>query len=395
MKMGDEIKKSRQYILCATVLRYSYVRKIDDNTVGWGFNFQSQTKEDYQKWCLLVKEQIPNYDKYSRLENLAKVMSWSQLDGYDRYDLGHTVMTAITEAEQKMKDKKDDEFRLYKNSIPTMSVLDIIRKEVQDDGAGIPNMALTLRKLGSAIFEDGVEWIKEKMGMAMRVMELEQEILHVQEVITKLPSEVIEGKIESKDQVTKRCQELSKLVREAEAVIERYGKFQISNVGSLEMQRIYYFVRVIGNWEELNVTDVLTSKQLGTWISTSNTKAYLTNITQEVSFKDFSEKYSKRMEDQVKGVREAYAFLTEGIGAASTGNRAPEPELRSDGHNRNMMSRSMESEKNEQRQVKIRAYKKRWNSLKEELYGSKTLAERKKIDLETLKMTLIDVERSY
>ena len=101
------------------------------------------------------------------------------------------------------------------------------------------------------------------------------------------------------------------------------------------------------------------------------------------------------MDDEIKGVREAYAFLTEGIGAASTGNRAPEPELRSDGHNRNMMSRSMESEKNEQRQVKIRAYKKRWNSLKEELYGSKTLAERKKIDLETLKMTLIDVERSY
>ena len=195
VKMGDEIKKSRQYILCTTVLRYSYVRKIDDNTVGWGYNFQSQSKEDYQRWSLLVKDQIPNCEKYTRLENLVKVMSWSQLDGYERYDLGHTVMSAIAEAEQKMKDKKDDEFRLYKNSIPTMSVLDIIRKEVQDDEAGIPNMALTLKKLGSAIFEDGLGWIKEKMGMAMRIMELEQEILHVQEVITKLPSEVIEGKI--------------------------------------------------------------------------------------------------------------------------------------------------------------------------------------------------------
>ena len=171
------------------------MRKIDDNTVGWGYNFQSQSKEEYQKWSLLVKDQIPNCDKYTRLENLVKVMSWSQLDGYERYDLGHTVMSAIAEAEQKMKDKKDDEFRLYKNSIPTMSVLDIIRKEVQDDEAGIPNMALTLKKLGSAIFEDGLGWIKEKMGMAMRIMELEQEILHVQEVITKLPSEVIEGKI--------------------------------------------------------------------------------------------------------------------------------------------------------------------------------------------------------
>merc|ERR1712082_219691 len=55
----------------------------------------------------------------------------------------------------------------------------------------------------------------------------------------------------------------------------------------------------------------------------------------------------------------------------------------------------MESERSEQRQVKIRAYKRRWNSLKEDLYGSKTLAERKKADLETLKMTLVDVERGY
>ena len=98
------------------------------------------------------------------------------------------------------------------------------------------------------------------------------------------------------------------------------------------------------------------------------------------------------MDDTVKGVKDAYAFLGEGIGAASTGSRVPEPESRSDGHNRSVMSRSMESDRNEQRQVKIRAYKRRWNSLKEDLYGSKTLAERKKADLETLKMTLVDVE---
>ena len=97
--MGDEIKKSRQYILCTTVLRYSYVRKIDDNKVGWGYNFQNQSKEEYQRWSLLVKDQIPNCDKYTRLENLDKVMSWSQLDGYDRYDLGHTVMSAIIKSQ--------------------------------------------------------------------------------------------------------------------------------------------------------------------------------------------------------------------------------------------------------------------------------------------------------
>ena len=77
VKMEDEIKKSRQYILCTTVLRYSYVRKIDDNQVGWGYNFQNQSKEEYQRWSQLVKDQIPNCDKYTRLENLDKVMSWS------------------------------------------------------------------------------------------------------------------------------------------------------------------------------------------------------------------------------------------------------------------------------------------------------------------------------
>ena len=73
--MGDEIKKSRQYILCTTVLRYSYVRKIDDKQVGWGYNFQNQSKEEYLRWSQLVKAQIPNCEKYSRLENLRKVMS--------------------------------------------------------------------------------------------------------------------------------------------------------------------------------------------------------------------------------------------------------------------------------------------------------------------------------
>ena len=46
VKMGDEIKKSRQYILCTTVLRYSYVRKIDDNTVGWGIIFNPSQRKN-------------------------------------------------------------------------------------------------------------------------------------------------------------------------------------------------------------------------------------------------------------------------------------------------------------------------------------------------------------
>ena len=96
----------------------------------------------------MVKDQIPNCEKYTRLENLDKVMSWSQLEGYDKYDLGHTVMSDIDEAEQKMKEKKDDDFRLYKNYIPTMNVLEVIRKEVGLDEARVPNMALALKELG-------------------------------------------------------------------------------------------------------------------------------------------------------------------------------------------------------------------------------------------------------
>ena len=85
VKMED-IKKSRQFILCTTVIRYSYVRKIDANQAGWGFNFQSQTKEEYQRWLQLLKSQIPNCEKFARLEILAKVLSWAELDGYEHFD---------------------------------------------------------------------------------------------------------------------------------------------------------------------------------------------------------------------------------------------------------------------------------------------------------------------
>ena len=158
----DEIKKSRQFILCATVLRYSYVRKIDDNQVGWGYNFQNQTKEEYQRWIQLVKSPIPNCERYPKLENLGKVMSWAELEGYEHFDLGTTLKLAIDEAEQKMKDKKDDDFRLYKNSIPDMNVLDVIKKEVGQEGSSIPNMAVALRNLGLAMFKMDLAGSKRK-----------------------------------------------------------------------------------------------------------------------------------------------------------------------------------------------------------------------------------------
>ena len=70
----EDIKKSRQFILCTTVIRYSYVRKIDANQAGWGFNFQSQTKEEYQRWLQIPKTQIPNCEKFARLEILSLIL---------------------------------------------------------------------------------------------------------------------------------------------------------------------------------------------------------------------------------------------------------------------------------------------------------------------------------
>ena len=126
----EDIKKSRQFILCTTVLRYSYVRKIDANKARWGFNFHSQTKEEFQRWLHLLKSQVPNCEKFSRLELLSKVLSWCEMDGYNRFDLGMEMMTTIEEAERKMKNNEDDFYLLNKHSTPDMTVLDVILKKV-------------------------------------------------------------------------------------------------------------------------------------------------------------------------------------------------------------------------------------------------------------------------
>ena len=135
----------------------------------------------------------------------------------------------------------------------------------------------------------------------------------------------------------------------------------MANDGSIETKRIFYFVKVIANWEELNESEGLTSKQLSTWVTSNNPKAYLTSLARKVSFKAFSEKYAKNIGDVVKGVREAYGLLEEGTGGTdmANGELEPDPERErddraSDGHNRSGLSRSIQAEKDEQRQVKIR-----------------------------------------
>ena len=143
--------------------------------------------------------------------------------------------------------------------------------------------------------QDDFGWIKKKMKLVTKILELEQEILQAQEYLSSLGSEVIEGKIESKIQVRRGYQNLNKMVKEVEADIENYGKLQVSNVGSMEIKRIFYFVRVIGNWEDLNESDALTSKQLGTWVSSNNPKAYLTSLTRKVSFKAFSKNTPRKL----------------------------------------------------------------------------------------------------
>ena len=82
----------------------------------------------------------------------------------------------------------------------------------------------------------------------------------------------------------------------------------------------------------------------------------------------------------------------------AAGELEPDPERidrGSNGHNRSGLSRSFQTEKDEQRQVKIRTFKRRWMILKDELYGTRTLSERNKSELEALKLSLLDVEIGY
>ena len=169
------------------------------------------------------------------------MLSWAELDGYEHFDLGMAIKTAIEEAEQKMKDKKDDDFRLYKNSTPDMTVLDVIKKEVGQEGSNILNMAVALKDLGLAMFQDGFGWIQKKMKLVTKILELEQEILQAQEYLSSLGSEVIQGKIESKTQVKMRIQDLNKMIKEVEVDIENYGNLQVSNDGSIETKRFILF----------------------------------------------------------------------------------------------------------------------------------------------------------
>ena len=125
---------------------------------------------------------------------------------------------------------------------------------------------------------------------------------------------MIQGKIDSKAQVKMKYQDLNKKIKEAEVDIENYGKLQVANDGSIETKRTFYFVKVIANWEELNESEGLTSKQLSTWVTSNNPKAYLTSLARKVGFKAFSEKYAKNIGEVVKGVREAYGLIEEGTG---------------------------------------------------------------------------------
>ena len=163
-----------------------------------------------------------------------------------------------------------------------MAVLDAIRKEVGEDNSTILNMDVVLKELGKAMFSEGFRWIQRKMKLVTKILEKEEEILQGQEYLSNLSSEVIQGKIESKAQVKMRYQDLNKKIKEAEVDIENYGKLQVADDGSIETKRIFYFVKVIANWEDLNESDGLTSKQLSTWVSSNNPKAYLTSLTRKV-----------------------------------------------------------------------------------------------------------------
>ena len=63
-----------------------------------------------------------------------------------------------------------------------------------------------------------------------------------------------------------------------------------------------------------------------------------------------------------------------------------------DGLNRSSRN---DEEKTEQKNAKIRGFKRRWKIIKEELYNGEKLEERKRAELEALKSSIQELERSY
>ena len=105
----EDIQKRKEYLLCLTVLRYSYVRELPDNKSGWGFNFQGASNASYTRLLEILKPQIPNGAEYSRVDFISEVLSWGDCDWFETFPLGLDVKEMIEDGEKKAKEKSDDD----------------------------------------------------------------------------------------------------------------------------------------------------------------------------------------------------------------------------------------------------------------------------------------------
>ena len=94
-----------------------------------------------------------------------------------------------------------------------------------------------------------------------------------------------------------------------------------------------------------------------------------------------------------KAVAQAYQYCNEMVGNGGT-PIVQSNERVSDEDGLNRSSRNDE-EKTEQKNAKIRGFKRRWKIIKEELYNGEKLEERKRAELEALKSSIQELERSY
>ena len=354
----EDIQKRKEYLLCLTVLRYSYVRELPDNKSGWGFNFQGASNASYTRLLEILKPQIPNGAEYSRVDLISEVLGWSDLDGFETFPLGLAVKEMIEEGERKAKDKTDDDLLLYTNGKGS-SVQEVIIKEMDVIPSKYFCMAVMLRDLARLMYRNGIMFIQRKTNLLLKIMEEEDQIIKEQTNLINLGWDVVSKNIKSKDEIESRLEPMRVIEKDVNMHLREFGEMQIdgSNKCSLDKQRQYFMVRSLANWEDVNLVDTFNSKNAQTWINSNSSKAYLTGTKKPVALEGFSEKYKKNQTEVTKAVAQAYQYCNEMVGNAGT-PIVQSNERVSDEDGLNRSSRNDE-EKAEQKNAKIRGFKRR------------------------------------
>ena len=285
----EEIQKRKEYLLCLTVLRYSYVRDLPENKIGWGFNFQGASNASYSRLLEILKPQIPNGAEYSRIDLISEVLSWGDCDGFETFPLGLAVKEMIEDGEKKAKEKSDDDLLLYTNGKGS-SVQEAIIKEMDVVPTKYISMAVILRDLARLMFRNGIMFIQKKTNLLLKIMEEEDQIIKEQTNLMNLGWDVVSNNIKRKDEIEPRLEPMRVIEKDLNMHLREFGELQIdgSNKCSQDKQRQYFMVRSLANWEDVNLVETFNSKNAQTWINSNSSKAYLTGTKKPVALEVFS-----------------------------------------------------------------------------------------------------------